>query len=331
MTVRRLCAIAVVLIAVLACSQQSPQHAQATATQTGQWALAVHGGAGNIPRDLPKEERDAYIAGLTVALDRGVAVLDGGGTALDAVEKVVLTLEEDDHFNAGRGAVFTHEGRHELDAAIMDGRDRSCGSVAGVTTVRNPIHLARLVMERSPHVFMAGPGAEAFALSMGLEPVENSFFDTQKRRQQLEKALAEETAREGMGTVGAVALDRTGHLAAATSTGGLTNKRWGRIGDVPVIGAGTFADDASCALSATGQGEQFIRHTVTGSVAARVELAGMDLERAAHQVLFDILRPGDGGLIGVSRSGKLVLLYSTPAMLRGLADSSGRREVSIWD
>ncbi len=325
---RRLCLISVFLLAVVACAGRVQQSARAGAPQTGQWALAIHGGAGNIPRDIPQTERDAYLAGLNAALDRGVAVLQDGGTALDAVEQVVLTLEEDDHFNAGRGAVFTHEGRHELDAAIMDGSDRSCGSVAGVTTVRNPIHLARLVMERSPHVFMAGRGAEAFAVSMGLEPVDNSFFDTPKRRQQLEKALADEDAT---GTVGAVALDRADHLAAATSTGGLTDKRWGRIGDVPVIGAGTFADDASCALSATGQGEQFIRHTVTGSVAARVELEGMDLEQAAHQVLFDILRPGDGGLIGVSRSGKLVLLYSTPAMLRGLADASGRREVSIWE
>jgi len=322
--------VALSLIAV-ACARQDVNPGRTPPRGGAEWAIAIHGGAGSIPRDIPDEERQAYVDGLTVALDRGVEVLRSGGGALDAVERVVLTLEDDAHFNAGRGAVFTHEGRHELDAAIMNGRDRSCGSVAGVTTVRHPIHLARLVMERSKHVFLAGPGAEAFAVEMGLEPVDNSFFDTEKRRRQLEKALAEEANESGMGTVGAVALDREGHLAAATSTGGLTNKRWGRIGDVPVIGAGTFADDASCALSATGQGEQFIRHTVTGSIAARVELLGMDLDQAARKVLIDILRPGDGGVIGVSRSGRLVLLYTTPAMLRGAADAEGRHEVAIWD
>lgn len=296
-----------------------------------EWALALHGGAGSIPRDLPAQRRDAALEGLKAALRAGAESLAAGSSALDAVESVVTTLEDDPTFNAGRGAVFTADGRHELDAAIMDGRDRSCGAVASVTTVRNPVRLARLVMERSPHVFLAGPGADAFARESGAELVDNSFFDTPERREQLVRALADAGQTVPLGTVGAVALDREGNLAAATSTGGTTAKRWGRVGDVPVIGAGTFADNRSCAISATGKGEQFIRHTVAASIAGLITERGLTVEQAAQRIVLGVLQPGDGGVIGIGRDGSIALVYSSEGMYRGAADSSGRFDVRIWE
>ncbi|HVR99941.1 MAG TPA: isoaspartyl peptidase/L-asparaginase [Thermoanaerobaculia bacterium] len=295
------------------------------------WALAIHGGAGTIPKTISDAERDAYLKSLSQALAVGRDVLAAGGTSLDAVEKVVRFLEEDPLFNAGKGAVFTHEGTHELDAAIMDGRDLSCGSVAGLRTVKNPISLARMVMERSPHVFMVGEGAEAFATQMKVERVENSYFSTPKRRQQLEEALREEKQEKDRDTVGAVALDRHGNLAAATSTGGMTNKRFGRLGDVPVIGAGTYASNKTCAISATGHGEEFIKHTVAHDVAALMEYGGLTLQQAADRVIHQKLKPGDGGVIGVSRDGSIALVFNSEGMYRGAADSAGRFEVKIWE
>lgn len=308
------------------------------AGESPRWALAIHGGAGVISKDLPEEEKRVYYAGLEKALTAGKEVLAGGGTALDAVERVVLILEDDPKFNAGKGAVYTHEGTHELDAAIMDGSDRSCGAVTGIKTVKNPILLARGIMEQSPHVFMMGDGAEVFAEKLGLERVENSYFDTETRREALERAIEREKEEgdwtdkfgDPHGTVGAAALDTQGHMAAATSTGGLTNKRFGRIGDVPVIGAGTYADDASCALSGTGQGEQFIRHTVARTIAALVELDGKTCSEAAREVIANRLQPGDGGVIGVGNDGGIVWEFNTQGMFRGAADSTGRFEVRIW-
>jgi beta-aspartyl-peptidase (threonine type) len=293
------------------------------------WSLAIHGGAGTIPKTLPEERKQQYLKSLAAALKVGQEMLQQGGTSLDAVEKVVRFLEDDPLFNAGKGAVYTHEGTHELDAAIMDGRNLSCGSVAVLKTVKNPIALARLVMEKSRHVFMMGEGAETFATEMKVERVPNSYFDTEFRYQQWQEALKKDEADKD--TVGAVALDVHGNLAAATSSGGLTNKRFGRIGDVPIIGAGTYADNRTCAISATGIGEQFIRHTVAHDISALMAYKGLTLQQAAEQVIHQKLKPGDGGVIGVSRDGSIALVYNSEGMYRGAADSTGRFEVKIWE
>lgn len=301
------------------------------------WALAIHGGAGVISRDMEEERKREYFDALEAALDLGREALDGGESALNTVERVVRFLEDDPKFNAGKGAVYTHDGRHELDAAIMDGRTLDCGSVAAVTTVRHPIALARGVLDHSPHVFLIGEGAEVFADELGLERVSQDYFHTERRRRQLERALereAEEAAGgedEERSTVGAVALDRNGDLAAATSTGGLTNKRFGRVGDVPVIGAGTYANNRTCAVSGTGKGEQFIRHTVARSISAAMEYGGLSLEDAAHRVIHERLDPGDGGVIAVGRDGSIALVFNSPGMFRGATDARGRFEVGIWE
>ena len=296
------------------------------------WAIAIHGGAGTIPKNLPEEQKQQYLRSLAAALKIGQGVLQNGGTSLDAVEKVIRSLEDDPLFNAGKGAVYTHEGTHELDAAIMDGRDLSCGSVAAIKTVKNPISLARLVKERSPHVFLVGEGAEVFASEMKVERVPNSWFDTPKRYQDLQEALAEERkTRKDRDTVGCVALDVHGDLAAGTSTGGLTNKRFGRLGDVPVIGAGTYANNKTCAISATGIGEEFIKHTVAHDISALVEYAGLTVQQAADRVIHQKLKPGDGGVIVVGRDGSIALVFNSEGMYRGAADSSGRFEVKIWE
>jgi len=290
------------------------------------WALALHGGAGTIPKDMDPKLVEAYRASLRHGLELGRGILAKGGTSLDAVEAVVRFFEDDSLFNAGKGAVYTHEGTHELDAAIMNGATLACGSVAGVGTVRNPISLARLVMEKSKHVFLIAAGAEAFARAQGVPAVDNHEFDTRRRWEQWQKALHDDK----FGTVGCVALDTQGHLAAATSTGGLTNKRWGRVGDVPVIGAGTYANDRSCAVSCTGQGEQFIRNTVARDVAALVEYRSLPLADAAHAVIDGKLQPGDGGLVAVSKTGEIALVFNSEGMYRGAADAGGRFEIAIW-
>ncbi|RMH19889.1 MAG: isoaspartyl peptidase/L-asparaginase [Acidobacteria bacterium] len=298
-----------------------------------EWAIAIHGGAGVIPKDIPEEEKAQYFDALRQALSLGREALEQGAPSLEVVEKVVRFMEDAPQFNAGKGAVFTNAGTHELDAAIMDGRTRAAGAVSGLTTVKNPITLARLVMTDSRHVFLVGAGAEQFATEMGVERVDQEYFFTQKRYDAWQRALARERGEggEGHGTVGAVALDRAGNLAAATSTGGLTNKRFGRVGDVPVIGAGTYADNATCAISATGKGEQFIRNTVAVDVAHRMAYAGQSLEEAARAVIEGVLEPGDGGVIGVDRWGTTVLVFNTPGMFRGAADASGRFAVAIWE
>ena len=301
------------------------------------WAIAIHGGAGVIPKTLPEAEKQQYFKSLDAALKVGRDLLAGGGTSLDAVEKVIRFLEDDPLFNAGKGAVYNHEGKHELDAAIMNGRDLTCGSVAALTTVKNPITLARLVMEKSPHVFLVGEGAERFADAMKVERVPNSWFDVERRYRQLQEELKKERGEgpgdpdKKHGTVGAVALDVHGDLAAGTSSGGLTNKRYGRIGDVPIIGAGTYADNHTCAISATGYGEQFIRHTVARDIAALMEYRGLNLQQAADLVIHKKLNPGDGGVIGVAHDGSIALVWSSEGMFRGAADAGGRFEVKIWE
>lgn len=299
------------------------------------FAIAIHGGAGAIDRGMDADLEEAYRRSLEDALKFGHRLLDEGSTSLDVVEQVIRRLEDEELFNAGKGAVFTHEGRNELDAAIMDGATRACGAVTGVTTVKNPISLARAVMENSPHVFLTGTGAEAFAEEWGLERVDPGYFFTQRRWESLQKVLRQESLSndetEKHGTVGAVAWDRYGHLAAATSTGGMTNKRFGRVGDVPVIGAGTYADDRTAAISCTGHGEKFIRHTVASRVSAIMEYQGVTLAEAAGRVIDGVLDPGDGGLIAVGRDGTIALEFNTEGMYRGAADSSGRFEVAIWE
>ncbi|HEX5720298.1 MAG TPA: isoaspartyl peptidase/L-asparaginase, partial [Thermoanaerobaculia bacterium] len=279
--------------------------------------------------DIPESQKEEYLKSLRAALEVGRKVLAGGGTSLDAVEKVVRFLEDDPLFNAGKGAVFTNEGTHELDAAIMDGRDLSCGSVASLKTVKNPISLARMVMEKSPHVFMVGQGAERFADEMKVERVDQKYFFTQKRWDDWQKKLKEE-AEKDKDTVGAVALDVHGNLAAATSTGGMTNKRFGRLGDVPVIGAGTYANNKTAAISATGWGEQFIKHTVAHDISALMEYKGLTLQQAADEVIHRKLQKDDGGVIGVARDGSIALVFNSEGMYRGAADSNGRSEVAIW-
>lgn len=294
-----------------------------------EWRLMIHGGAGSMGGgEFPSEMEAAARAGLGEALEAGARVLGAGGGSLDAVEAAARVLEEEPSFNSGRGSVLAHDGHIELDAAIMDGRTRRAGAVAGLRTTRAPISLARRLLEHGPHVFLAGEDADAFAAGMGFEQVENKWFEIPERRRQLEELLAGGGFDEDMkyGTIGAVAVDSDGHVAAATSTGGLTAKRWGRIGDSPLVGAGTYADDRACAVSATGSGEYFIRAVAAHEVAARVRIGGEPLQRALDHVLADIAAlGGTGGLIAVAPSGEAAWSFTTPAMYRGLADANGRR------
>jgi L-asparaginase / beta-aspartyl-peptidase len=300
------------------------------------WRLAIHGGAGTIERSRMTPERDREIrAALDGALAAGSEILAAGGSAVDAVETVVRLLEDDPHFNAGRGAVFTWEGTIEHDASIMDGRDRSAGAVTGSSHTRHPITLARRVMEASPHVMLRGLGADQFSIEQGLEQVPNEWFMTDERRRQLDEFRSRPAAQAfdidlKYGTVGAVALDQGGHVAAATSTGGLTGKRWGRIGDSPIVGAGTYADDRACAVSATGAGEYFIRAGVAHEICARMRLGGERPQAAADAVMAEVRAlGGTGGVIVVSPAGEAVYSFNTPGMYRGQASPSGR-SVAIY-
>jgi beta-aspartyl-peptidase (threonine type) len=288
----------------------------------------VHGGAGSerIAHGGPAHEADAR-SGLSEALEAGAAILSRGGGALDAVEAAARLLEENPCFNAGRGSVLTEHGEVELDAAIMDGRGRRAGAVAGIKTTRAPISLARRLLEHGPHVFLAGEAADRFAEAAGIEQVENSFFILPERRHQLEEALAAGVLADPIkyGTIGAVAVDLSGNVAAATSTGGITAKRWGRVGDSPLIGAGTYADDRSAAVSATGSGEFFIRAVAAHQLAERMRLGGESLQQALDAVLEDIRSLGGrGGLIAVAPNGDAAWGFTTPAMYRGMADATGQ-------
>jgi beta-aspartyl-peptidase (threonine type) len=297
------------------------------------WRLVIHGGAGAMrPKQGDPDHEERAREGLRIALEAGVEILGRGGAALDAVEASVRLLEDDPCFNAGRGSALTDQGSVELDAAIMDGRNRRAGAVAGLQTTRAPVSLARRLMEQGPHVFLTGRGADRFAEDAGLEQVDPAWFVTEERRRQLDELLAGGgfDAAVKYGTVGAVALDEHGHVAAATSTGGLTAKRWGRIGDSPLIGAGTYADDRSAAVSATGSGEYFIRAVAAHQLAERVRLGGATLQQALDGVLADISElGGTGGLIAVAPTGEAAWGFTTPAMYRGMADAAGRR-VAIY-
>ena len=292
------------------------------------WRLVIHGGAGSerIAHDDAQHEAQAR-AGLNEALEAGSQLLASGGTAVDAVESAARRLEENPCFNAGRGSVLTEQGEVELDAAIMDGRTRQAGAVSGIKTTRAPITLARRLMEHGPHVFLSGAAADRFAAAAGIEQVSNDFFILPERRRQLEEALAAGSHADPIkyGTIGAVAVDDRGNVAAATSTGGITAKRWGRVGDSPLIGAGTYADNRAAAISATGSGEYFIRAVAAHEVAARIRLGRETLQQAIDAVLADITSlGGKGGLIAIGPDGEAAWSFTTPAMYRGLADENGR-------
>jgi len=310
----------------------------AVSAQAATPVLVVHGGAGVIAKEVTPEKEKAVRAELRKALESGYAVLKSGGSSLDAVTATIVPLEDSPLFNAGKGAVFNHDGRNELDASIMDGATLRAGSVANVHKVKNPIRLARAVMEKSPHVMLAGDGAEAFAQSIGIELVDPKYFYTQERWQQLQDALKAEQAQAvdpgkapHHGTVGAVALDQAGHLAAGTSTGGMTNKRWGRIGDSPVIGAGTYAN-TKCAVSATGWGEFYIRANAAHDICARVEYKGEPVAQAADDVVLGIVPKlgGDGGVIALDAAGNIAMPFNTEGMYRGWVDRDGNIHIAIF-
>jgi beta-aspartyl-peptidase (threonine type) len=304
-------------------------------------AIAIHGGAGTLSRhETTAGQEQDYLEGLESALDAGYSRLESGGSSLDAVTAAVTVLEDNPLFNAGCGAVLTRDGLVELDASIMDGGSLAAGAVTGIRHIRNPIALARRVMEQSPHVMLVGEGAEEFARSQGIEFVSNEYFRTPIRQKQLHRLLQGAAEKEndlaahlsdGLGTVGAVAVDGRGNVAAATSTGGMTGKRWGRVGDSPIIGAGTYANNAGCAVSATGHGEYFIRAVVAHDISAQMQYAKSPLDQAARNTLARMKTlGGNGGVIAVTGSGEIVLDFSTEGMFRGARDSAGRREVAIY-
>jgi L-asparaginase / beta-aspartyl-peptidase len=319
---------------------------------TGKYAIALHGGAiGNLA-GVNADQRRLQRESLRVALAAGVKILEDGGSSLDAVEQVVRHLEDDPLFNAGRGAVLNERGEHELDASIMDGRDLACGAVASVRTVQNPISLARKVMAETPHVLLAGDGAEQFADAMGVVRQPLKFFRTPARLEEWRRhqeppratpadnkdtsnrprdTLNPGASSRGLGTVGCVALDRHGNLAAGTSTGGLLNKRFGRIGDSPLVGAGTYADNATCAVSCTGRGEEFIRRAAAYDVAALMAYRQLSVAEAVRVVVFEKLPKGSGAMIAVGRDGSLTSQFNTQGLSHGMADSSGRFEVHVGD
>ncbi len=351
----------VMLLAPLSCTSTGAAHTGTARPSTEgaparkpKWGLVIHGGAGVISRENLSPAREAEVrAALTQSLQAGHAVLAQGGSVLDAVSVAVRVLEDSPYFNAGKGAVFTHDGVNELDAAIMDGRTRRAGAVAGLRHVKNPIELARLVMEQSPHVMMVGEGAEAFARAQGVALVDATYFFTEERWQGLQRALEKEREQQQaapgqpssallpgydpvsgdhkFGTVGAVALDASGALAAATSTGGMTNKRFGRVGDSPIIGAGTYADPL-CAVSATGHGEYFIRYTVARDICARVEYQALPLREAADAVVNGVLLEagGEGGVIAMDREGNVAMPFNSSGMYRGYVGEDGTPFVAIF-
>ena len=299
------------------------------------FAIAIHGGAGALPKERLSSEREAqYLAGLEAALNAGHEILKAGGASLDAVMSAVRVLEDDPLFNAGCGAALTRDGHAELDASIMDGKQQRAGAIASVRHIKNPIELARRVMEKSRHVLLVGDGAEEFALEEGIPFVPNTYFRTGERKRQLDRELAGESVSEvmpGRGTVGAVALDEHGNLAAATSTGGMTMKRRGRVGDSPIIGAGTYAKNGACAVSCTGHGECFIRAVAAYHVCVSVEYRGLTLNQAVHETLRERVGAmgGDGGMIAVDAHGNVVMDFSSQAMFRGMRNSRGESLVTF--
>ena len=316
--------------------------------KTNEFAIVIHGGAGTIlKKNMTPEDEVAYMAKLEEAIKVGYEILKNGGTSLDAVEKTINVMENSPLFNAGKGAVFTNAGINELDASIMDGKNLDAGASAGTRTVKNPINLARAVMENSAHVMLSGEGAEQFAKEQGLEIVEPSYFYTEARFNALKRVKAAEESQNArdksafydptikdskFGTVGCVALDKNGNLAAGTSTGGMTNKRWGRIGDAPIIGAGTYANNATCAVSSTGWGEYFIRARVAHDISALMDYKGLSLQEAAKEVIQKKVPEmgGDGGIVAVDKDGNMVMEFNTEGMYRASMDAAGHLTVGIY-
>ncbi|MCX6247567.1 MAG: isoaspartyl peptidase/L-asparaginase [Bacteroidetes bacterium] len=311
---------------------------QHPASSIQRWVLVIHGGAGgSAGQKMAEDLQQKYIAEMTDVLKAGAAVLEGGGTSLDAVETCIRMMEDSPMFNAGKGSVFTEEGKNEMDASIMDGKTLKAGAVAGVTTIKNPITAARTVMEKSTHVMLAGHGAENFAKAQGLEIVDPSYFYTKQRWDEYEKVRKQEIehkqdSAKSHGTVGAVALDNHGNLAAGTSTGGKTNKMTGRIGDSPVIGAGTYANNQTCAVSCTGNGEFFIRNVVAYDVSARLEYRGQSIQEATRDIIHSKLKAqgADGGLIAVDKNGIVAMPFNTALMFRGCIYPDGKIRVEIY-
>lgn len=331
-----------ILLAILSgCGAPSPSSPQRMKEQVQrpEYILAIHGGAGVITREnMTTQSEAAYFEALHEALDRGEQILKEGGSSLDAIQASIMSMEDNPLFNAGKGAVFNHDGRNEMDASIMDGRDLNAGAVGGVQTIRNPILAARAVMEKSEHVMLVGQGAEAFAKEMGLTQEDSSYFFTQHRWDALQNILQSEPesteldhADRKHGTVGAVALDRYGNLAAGTSTGGMTNKRYNRIGDSPVIGAGTYADNRTCAVSCTGHGEFFIRYAVAHALSAQMMYGNRTLMEAGDHIIHEELMKagGTGGLISIDKDGNVHLPFNTEGMYRGYT-KPGERVVEIY-
>ncbi|MCC6185849.1 MAG: isoaspartyl peptidase/L-asparaginase [Chitinophagaceae bacterium] len=302
------------------------------------FAIAIHGGAGTIaPETMTTQKYDAYMAGLKEAIDAGFGLLQQGASSLDAVEAAVRMLEDCPLFNAGKGAVFNHAGQHEMDAAIMYGKDKTAGAVCGIGNARNPVQVARAVMERTEHVLLSGAGANAFAIAQNL-PIENpAYFFNQYRYEQWQEAVFEgkvqlDHSEKKMGTVGAVAKDKFGNLAAATSTGGMTNKQFGRVGDSPLIGVGTWADDNTCAISCTGHGELFMRSVVAYDIACLIEYKGLSLQAACDLVVMDKLVKigGEGGLVAIDKLGNIELPFNSSGMYRGYKKSDGGEKMAIY-
>jgi beta-aspartyl-peptidase (threonine type) len=297
------------------------------------YAIVIHGGAGNIsPQFISPERADALSEKMAEVLEKGISILESGGTSMDAVERVIRIMEDSPLFNAGKGAVFTNDGKNEMDASIMDGRTLNTGAVAGIGDIKNPISAARIVMEKSPHVLLSGKGASKFVASQGCEVVDSNYFYTERRWKQLQQQLNKAQV-EKYGTVGCVALDRDGNLAAGTSTGGMTNKRFGRIGDSPIIGAGNYANNNSCAVSATGHGEYFIRYTVAHDISALMQYGGLSLQAAASSVIQEKLKEagGKGGVICVDKQGNIAMEFNTTGMLRAYATAKGERVVKVFE
>jgi beta-aspartyl-peptidase (threonine type) len=328
-------------IAVAAMLLHGNSNLQAQSGGTGhKIMIVIHGGAGTILKsNMSPEMEKQYTEALTEALNAGYAVLKNGGTSLDAVEKSINYMEDSPLFNAGKGAVFTHEGTNEMDASVMDGKTLKAGAVAVVKHIKNPISLARMVMEKSPHVMLVGDGAEAFAKEHGMALVPTDYFYTERRWKELQKAKEEEmkgaqgdTTEKKHGTVGCVALDQWGNLAAGTSTGGITNKKFGRVGDSPIIGAGTYADNNTCAVSATGHGEDFIRMVVGHEIASLMALKGMTVQQAADTVVMKMLPAigGDGGVIALDRDGNFAMPFNTTGMYRAYIGDDGNPVVKIY-
>ncbi|BBW91905.1 isoaspartyl peptidase/L-asparaginase [Pseudoalteromonas sp. PS1M3] len=338
----------IILLSILASASIGFSHS--VLSEESPLAIAIHGGAGTIDKaKFSPEQEKAYRAKLSEAVEAGYSVLEKGGESLDAVTAAITVLEQSEFFNAGRGAVYTYDGGHELDASIMDGRNRQAGAVAGVKHVESPIKLARLVMDNSVHVMLSGQGAEEFAKEQGIELIENNIFDTKHRydallkaKDKLDKAKATTKSYQAahnalpdnfkMGTVGAVALDKNGNLAAGTSTGGMTAKRYGRVGDAPVIGAGTFAENESCAVSATGHGEYFIRYNVASDICARVKYQGSTIAQAGDEVINKVLKPigGTGGVIIIDTQGNISLPFNTSGMYRASKSNTQATYVGIF-